>query len=60
MILFDNKLKIKWERDNPIESKMKKKNWKFNSYQIKFWRTKLKKNQFKKGQINQQSRPGQI
>ena len=25
MILFDNKLKIKWERDNPIESKMKKK-----------------------------------
>jgi len=25
MILFDNRLKIKWKRDNPIESKMKKK-----------------------------------
>jgi hypothetical protein len=42
MIVFDIELKIKWEH-NFIESKMKKKTSKFNSWQIKCLKTKLKK-----------------
>ena len=60
MILFDNKLKIKWERDNPIESKMKKKKLEVQFLSNQILKDKIEKNQFKKGKINQQSRPGQI
>jgi len=46
MILFVNKVKIKWEWDNCIEKKLKKMN--LNSQQIKWQIIKLKRKQFKK------------
>jgi len=47
MILFVNKVKIKWEWDNYIEKKNKK-NMNLNSQQIKWQIIKLKRKQFKK------------
>jgi hypothetical protein len=45
MILFDNEVKIKWEHDNSIESKMKEKTWSSISNKLKVegqnWRKKI-------------------
>jgi hypothetical protein len=48
VILFDNKKKIKWEQDNLIDKKILK----LSIEEIKYWKIKLKNNNFKKGQTN--------
>jgi len=45
IILFNNKTKIKWERDNLIKRK-KKTNPKLNYLQIKRWKNNRKKSNF--------------